>query len=51
VNLLIQSGRTIDAIPIEGWRMDIGYPDDRDRAEQRLDGEGGATGAESASEV
>jgi len=36
VNLLIQSGRTIDAIPIEGWRMDIGYPEDRDEAEKRV---------------
>jgi glucose-1-phosphate thymidylyltransferase len=36
VNLLIHSGRTIDAIPLEGWRMDIGYPEDRDRAEEQL---------------
>jgi glucose-1-phosphate thymidylyltransferase long form len=36
VNLLLQSGRTIDAIPLEGWRLDIGYPEDRDEAEQRL---------------
>jgi glucose-1-phosphate thymidylyltransferase len=33
---LIRSGRTIDAIPIDGWRLDIGYPEDRDEAERRL---------------
>jgi len=36
VDLLIQSGRTIDAIGLEGWRIDIGYPEDRDEAERRL---------------
>lgn len=36
IDLLIRSGRTIDAIGLEGWRMDIGYPEDRDEAEQRL---------------
>jgi glucose-1-phosphate thymidylyltransferase len=36
VNLLIESGRTIDAIPLDGWRMDIGYPEDRDEAERKL---------------
>jgi len=36
INLLIQSGRTIDAIRLDGWRMDIGYPEDRDEAEERL---------------
>ena len=41
VDLLIQSGRTIDAIPMNGWRVDVGYPDDRDRAEQRLRESGG----------
>jgi glucose-1-phosphate thymidylyltransferase len=33
---LIRSGRTIDAIELDGWRLDIGYPEDRDEAEQRL---------------
>jgi glucose-1-phosphate thymidylyltransferase len=33
IDLLIRSGRTIDAIPIDGWRIDIGYPEDRDLAE------------------
>ncbi|KAB1196260.1 MULTISPECIES: UTP--glucose-1-phosphate uridylyltransferase AglF [Haloferax] len=36
IDLLIRSGRTIDAIRIDGWRMDIGYPEDRDEAEKRL---------------
>mgnify|MGYP006275749137 CR=1 FL=1 len=36
IDLLIQSGRTIDAIGIDGWRIDVGYPEDRDRAEERL---------------
>jgi len=41
IDLLIQSGRTIDAIRLDGWRIDVGYPEDRDRAEKRL-GEGAA---------
>ncbi|SDJ68379.1 UTP--glucose-1-phosphate uridylyltransferase AglF [Natronorubrum texcoconense] len=41
VDLLIQSGRTIDAIRMEGWRVDVGYPEDRDRAEERLRDESG----------
>jgi glucose-1-phosphate thymidylyltransferase long form len=36
VDLLIHSGRTIDAIALEGWRIDVGYPEDRDEAERRL---------------
>ncbi|MXR40805.1 NTP transferase domain-containing protein [Halobaculum sp. WSA2] len=36
VGLLLESGRTIDAIPLDGWRMDIGYPEDRDEADRRL---------------
>ena len=36
INLLIQSVRTIDAIEMEGWRIDVGYPEDRDEAERRL---------------
>jgi glucose-1-phosphate thymidylyltransferase len=36
IDLLLQSGRTIDAIRMEGWRIDVGYPEDRDRAEERL---------------
>jgi len=44
IDLLIQSGRTIDAVQLDGWRIDVGYPEDRDRAEERLD-EGAAVGA------
>ncbi|WP_198664677.1 UTP--glucose-1-phosphate uridylyltransferase AglF [Halorubrum sp. 48-1-W] len=36
VDLLIASGRTIDAIRMDGWRTDIGYPEDRETAEERL---------------
>ena len=39
IDLLLHSGRTIDAIRMDGWRNDIGYPEDRDEAEQRLQGE------------
>lgn len=36
IDLLIASGRTIDAIKMEGWRIDVGYPEDREEAEKRL---------------
>ncbi|WP_225335249.1 UTP--glucose-1-phosphate uridylyltransferase AglF [Halomicrobium urmianum] len=36
VDLLIKSGRTIDAIRMDGWRVDVGYPEDRDKAERLL---------------
>ncbi|SEP69212.1 UTP--glucose-1-phosphate uridylyltransferase AglF [Natrinema salaciae] len=36
IDLLIRSGRTIDAIGLEGWRIDVGYPEDREEAERRL---------------
>jgi len=38
IDLLIQSGRTIDAIPLDGWRVDVGYPEDGEEAEARLEG-------------
>ena len=40
IDLLIRSGRTIDAIGLDGWRIDVGYPEDRDEAERRLQEEG-----------
>lgn len=46
IDLLIQSGRTIDAIGLEGWRIDVGYPEDREEAEERLQ-----TRSESATET
>ncbi|MDQ2052611.1 UTP--glucose-1-phosphate uridylyltransferase AglF [Natronolimnohabitans sp. A-GB9] len=49
IDLLIQSGRTIDAIALDGWRIDVGYPEDRDEAERRLQGEAEAV-AEAASD-
>ena len=36
IDLLLQSGRTIDAIGLDGWRIDVGYPEDREEAESRL---------------
>lgn len=36
IDLLIQSGRTINALHMDGWRVDVGYPEDRDEAERRL---------------
>ena len=38
IDLLIESGRTIDAIRMDGWRVDVGYPEDREEAERRLSG-------------
>ncbi|MFC6733644.1 UTP--glucose-1-phosphate uridylyltransferase AglF [Haladaptatus sp. DYSN1] len=43
IDLLIHSGRTIDAIRMEGWRADIGYPEDRDATEERILDEEGQT--------
>jgi glucose-1-phosphate thymidylyltransferase len=42
VDLLIQSGRTIDAIRMDGWRIHVGYPEDREEAERRLQETGGS---------
>ncbi|MDS0222821.1 sugar nucleotidyltransferase [Haloarcula sp. S1AR25-5A] len=39
IDLLMESGRTIDAVGLDGWRIDVGYPEDRDTAEQRLTAE------------
>ncbi|MBV0923081.1 sugar nucleotidyltransferase [Halomicroarcula limicola] len=49
VDLLLDSGRTIDAIRMNGWRNDIGYPEDRDEAERRLRDEPIAADADSES--
>ena len=51
IDLLIQSGRTIDAIRLDGWRIDVGYPEDRERVEKRLEDEGLETKSEPTSEV
>ncbi len=50
VDLLIQSGRTIDAIGLEGWRVDVGYPEDREEAERRLQDRGSEAEPASASD-
>ncbi|MFC7165318.1 UTP--glucose-1-phosphate uridylyltransferase AglF [Halospeciosus flavus] len=36
INRLMASGSTIDAVPLDGWRVDVGYPSDREEAERRL---------------
>jgi len=36
IDLLLESGRTIETIPMDGWRVDVGYPEDRDRASRQL---------------
>jgi glucose-1-phosphate thymidylyltransferase long form len=46
VDLLIHSGRTIDAIRMDGWRVDVGYPEDRQKAQSRLEAESVADEAE-----
>ncbi|SFR49092.1 MULTISPECIES: UTP--glucose-1-phosphate uridylyltransferase AglF [Halorubrum] len=50
IDLLLESGRSIDAIPMDGWRVDVGYPEDRDRAERllRADEEQAVTGSDAA---
>ena len=48
IDLLIHSGRTIDVIGLDGWRVDIGYPEDRDEAERRVQERVGAADADVA---
>ncbi|GAB3686431.1 UTP--glucose-1-phosphate uridylyltransferase AglF [Salinarchaeum chitinilyticum] len=48
IDLLLQSGRTIDAVELDGWRKDIGYPEDRDDAEERILEEEGELAEEAA---
>jgi glucose-1-phosphate thymidylyltransferase len=50
IDLLLQSGRTIDALRMDGWRVDIGYPEDREKAEQRLQDESVSAEEESENE-
>jgi glucose-1-phosphate thymidylyltransferase long form len=51
VDLLIHSGRTIDALRMDGWRVDVGYPEDREKAERLLEGDAGSADGESAAET
>jgi len=46
VDLLIHSGRTIDALRMDGWRVDVGYPADREEAERLLEGADVTAGSE-----
>jgi glucose-1-phosphate thymidylyltransferase long form len=48
IDLLIQSGRTIDALGLEGWRIDVGYPEDQEEAEHRLSDSLSESGSETA---
>lgn len=36
IKLMLQTGRRVDAVPLEGWRVDVGYPEDLDRAERLI---------------
>ncbi|MGN8218205.1 UTP--glucose-1-phosphate uridylyltransferase AglF [Halococcus morrhuae DSM 1307] len=51
VDLLLRSGRTIDAVRMDGWRIDVGYPEDRDEAERRLQDARGALDSEGEDEA
>jgi len=48
IDLLLHSGRTIDAIRMDGWRVDVGYPEDREEAERLI--EAGTESAETDAE-
>ena len=50
IDLLLQSGRTIDALRMDGWRIDVGYPEDREEAERRLQETGEADAEVTADE-
>ncbi|SDE99760.1 UTP--glucose-1-phosphate uridylyltransferase AglF [Halorientalis regularis] len=50
IDLLLQSGRTIDALRMDGWRIDVGYPEDREEAERRLQDKGEADAEVAADE-
>ena len=39
VGFLLESGRTTDAFPLDGWRLNIGEPEGRDEVEHRMGGE------------
>jgi glucose-1-phosphate thymidylyltransferase len=36
IDVLLRSGRTVEPVRMDGWRVDVGYPADRQRAEQHL---------------
>ena len=50
IDLLIQSGPSIDFIRIDGWRVDVGYPEDREKAERLLNSEVVVTESDTAEE-
>jgi dTDP-glucose pyrophosphorylase len=36
IDLLVESGRPVEAVRTDAWRVDVGYPEDRDLAERLL---------------
>ncbi len=36
IGLLVESGRPVEAVRMDGWRVDVGYPEDREEAERLL---------------
>lgn len=44
VNLLLEEGRRVEAVPMDGWRVNVNTPDDLARLERRLAGGGPAAG-------
>jgi glucose-1-phosphate thymidylyltransferase len=38
ISRLLRDGHTVDVVRLDGWRVDVGYPADRDEAERRLEG-------------
>lgn len=36
IQKLVEWGYSVKTVPLKGWRKDVGYPDDRDQAEQYL---------------
>jgi glucose-1-phosphate thymidylyltransferase len=46
IDLLLESGRTIETIPMNGWRVDVGYPEDRASRRLRADDGGSSVRSE-----
>lgn len=37
IDLMIQAGRGVQSVRMDGWRVDVGHPQDRERAERHLE--------------
>lgn len=44
INVLIRGRGSVDAVPLDGWRVNVNTPEDVERAERRLRTEGGRRG-------